>query len=213
MDSCGGNCWFPPNSHTLLFFSNKNSGFIGGLEASSILSNLPFIKIWPHITNKYKCVVFLWSQLKGSLFSQEALFVFIISVLVRFLLWWFYETNYLNAKYLNALQHSLSWFWISSLVGLAEQGCILGFGSGSGQLQFQAERKICCSHERAMELQAVLWKFATPLSASVQDPKDHFYPLPKELTWLSPKSMKRDIIFPSAMNHGRGGEVWKIIHQ
>ena len=118
-----------------------------------------------------------------------------------------------NAKYLNALQHSLSWFCISSLVGLAEQGCILGFGSGSGQLQFQAKRKICCSHERVMELQAVLWKFATPLSALVQDPKDHFYPLPKELTWLSPKSMKRDIIFPSAMNHGRGGEVWKIIHR
>ena len=115
-------------------------------------------------------------------------------------------------KYLNGLQHSLSWFWISSLAGLAEQGCILGFGSGSGQLQFQAERKICCSHEGVMELQALLWKFATPLGASVQDPKDHFHPLPKELTWLSPKSMKGVIIFPSAMNHGRGGEVWKIIH-
>lgn len=51
-------------------------------------------------------------------------------------------------KYLNGLQHSLSWFWISSLARLAVQGCILrfGFGSGSGQLQFQAERKICCSH-------------------------------------------------------------------
>lgn len=115
-------------------------------------------------------------------------------------------------KCLNGLQHSLSWFWISSLAGLAEQGCILGFGWGSGQLQFQAERKICCSHEGVMELQTVLWKFATPLGASVQDPKDHFYPLPKEFTWLSPKSMKRVIICPSAMNHGRGGEVWKIIH-
>lgn len=49
-------------------------------------------------------------------------------------------------KYLNDLPHSLLCFWVSSLAGLAEQACILGFGSGSGQLQFQAERKICCSH-------------------------------------------------------------------
>ena len=113
-------------------------------------------------------------------------------------------------KYLNALQHSLSWFWISSLAGLAEQGCILGFGSGSGQLQFQAKREICCSHEGAMELQAVLWKFAIPLSASVQDPKDHFYPLPKELTWLSPSQWRGLLSFHQLWTMAGVGKYEKL---
>ena len=118
-------------------------------------------------------------------------------------------------KYLNGLQHSLSWFWISSLAYLAVQGCILRFGfrSGSGQLQLQAERKICCSHcgvGGGMELQAVLWKFATSLTASVQNPKDHFYPLAKELTWLSPKSMKRVIILHQLWTMAGVGKYEKL---
>lgn len=89
-------------------------------------------------------------------------------------------------KYLNDLPHSLLCFWVSSLAGLAEQACILGFGSGSGQLQFQAERKICCSHGGMGASRSLVEICHTSLCFS-SEPKRSLLPISQRIYMIEPK--------------------------